>query len=330
MRRARATQPPSDELTELLETGSVATVDAPKRTGIWIWPWILLIIFVGFLALAAALAFGAKHIADHAFIVRDELMAARAVVATIPALATAKDTAGLEAAAAELTQHADAALAETDDPIWNLFEQIPVVGENLSAVRKTTAAVNILVEQAMPPAIQLLGVVDISRFGLKDGRIDVSAYQAALPMIPALREAVSAAQAQVADINHDNLVPQVDEAISELTGVLAQASPVLDQAEKVLPVALSVLGQNEPRNYLLMFQNNAETRATGGNPASLAMLHIENGAISLPAISNSTELADLRGGRAPAGGDARPVRVRHHQPHAELHAHPGLSDERAA
>lgn len=294
-RRRDARLSSSEDLTELLDTGSVPT-NARKRTGIWIWPWILLIIFVGFLALAGSLAFGAKHIADHAFIVRDELMAARAVVATIPGLATAKDTAGLEAAAAELTQHADKALAETDDPIWNLFEQIPVVGENLSAVRKTTAAAHILVEQAMPPAIELLGVVDISRFGLKDGRVDVSAYQAALPMIPALREAVSAAQAQVADINYDNLVPQVDEAISELTGVLSQAEPVLDQAEKVLPVALAVLGQNEPRNYLLMFQNNAETRATGGNPASLAMLHIENGAISLPAISNSTDLENLDAG----------------------------------
>ncbi len=200
-RRRDARLSSSDELTELLDTGSVPT-NAPKRTGIWIWPWILLIIFVGFLALAGSLAFGAKHIADHAFVVRDELMAARAVVATIPGLATAKDTAGLEAAAAQLTEHADKALAETDDPVWKLFEQIPVVGENLSAVRKTTAAAHILVEQAMPPAIQLLGVVDISRFGLKDGRVDVSAYQAALPMIPALREAVSAAQAQVADINH--------------------------------------------------------------------------------------------------------------------------------
>ena len=292
---AASTQSPDDELADLYETGSVRR-NARKRTRRRIWPWVLLIVFVAFLALAASLAFGAKHIADRAFTVRDELMAARAVVATIPGLAQAKDTAGLEAASAQLTQHTDAALAATDDPIWTLFEQIPVAGENLSAVRKTTAAAHILVEQAMPPAIELLGVVDISRFGLKDGRVDVSAYQAALPMIPALREAVSAAEAQVADINHDNLVPQVDEAISELTEVLAQGSPLLAQAEKVLPIALSVLGQNEPRNYLLLFQNNAETRATGGNPASLALLHIEDGAITLPATSGSGTLANLGAG----------------------------------
>lgn len=280
----------TDELSEMLETASVPTKGAPKRTGISVLPWIFVAILLVVVGLAASIAFGAKHIADRAFAVRDELTAVRAEVAKIPALAQAQDTAGLEATGAALTQHANAALAQTDDPIWTLFEQIPVVGENLSAVRKTTAATQILVEQGLPPAIQLLGVVDISRLGLKDGRVDVSAYQAALPMIPALRDAVSAAQAQVADINYDNLVPQVDDAISELTSVLSQASPALDQAEKVLPIALRVLGQNEPRNYLLMFQNNAETRATGGIPASLAMLRIENGAISLPRISSSTEL----------------------------------------
>jgi hypothetical protein len=290
----------TDELSEILETASVPTKGAPRRTGISFLPFVLVGILLIVVAIAGGIAFGAKHIADRAFAVRDELTAARAEIAKIPALAQAKDTAGLEAAGAALTEHANAALAETDDPIWTFFEQIPVVGENLSAVRKTTAATQILVEQGLPPAIQLLGVVDISRLGLKDGRVDVSAYQAALPMIPALRDAVSAAQAQVADINYDNLVPQVEDAISELTTVLSQASPALDQAEKVLPVALRVLGQNEPRNYLLMFQNNAETRATGGNPASLAMLHIENGAITLPEIAGSQDLAS-RGWDLPHG-----------------------------
>ena len=86
-RRRDARLSSSDELTELLDTGSVPT-NARKRTGIWIWPWILVAIFVGFLALAGSLAFGAKHIADHAFIVRDELMAARAVVASAGIFAT--------------------------------------------------------------------------------------------------------------------------------------------------------------------------------------------------------------------------------------------------
>lgn len=276
-----------DELDDLFEPEDDGEAPRRKRR---IWPWVLLVLFLLLIAAAVATAFAVKNIADRAFTVRDELTAARSVVATLPGLAQARDTAGLEAAATELTAHADAALAATDDPIWTLVEQVPVFGENLSAVRKTTAATHILVEDALPPAIQLLGVVDINQLGLKDGRIDLAAFQAALPTIPALRDAVAKAQGEVADINRANLVPQVDDAIGELVDVLDQAAPALNEAEHILPVALRVLGQNEPRNYLLMFQNNAETRATGGIPASLALLHIENGAISLPRLSNSTEL----------------------------------------
>jgi hypothetical protein len=285
-RGARGTREVEDDLADLYEPEA----DSARRRRPRVWPWVLLFVLLALIAALVGVAIGVKHIADRAFLVRDELTAARTVVATIPGLAQARDTAGLEAAAAELTTHADAALAATDDPIWTLVEQVPVFGENLSAVRKTTAAVHILVDDALPPAIQLLGVIDINKLGLKDGRIDLSAYQAALPMIPALRDAVGAAQTEVADINRDNLVPQVDDAIGEIVGVLDQAAPVLNEAERVLPVALRVLGQNEPRNYLLMFQNNAETRATGGIPASLALLRIENGAISLPRLSSSTEL----------------------------------------
>ena len=164
--KSAPTQDSTDELDEIFETASVPTKGTRKRTGISILPWVFVAVLLVVIAVAVGVAFGAKHIADRAFAVRDELTAVRDQVASIPALAQAKDTAGLEAAGAALTEHANAALAQTDDPIWNLFEQIPVVGENLSAVRKTTAATQILVEQGLPPAIQLLGAVSYTHLTL--------------------------------------------------------------------------------------------------------------------------------------------------------------------
>lgn len=286
-RSRRVVESDTEVLEELYATGSEPEPRRRRR----IWPWVLLIVFLLLIAAAVVSAFAVKNIADRAFVVRDELTAAKNVVATIPDLAKARDTAGLESAANELSEHTGKALAATNDPIWTMVEQIPVFGENLSAVRKTTAAADILVDEALPPAVQLLGVIDINQLGLKDGRFDLAGYEAALPTIPALRDAVAKAQAEVADINEDNLVPQVKDAIGELTTVLDQAKPALDEAERVMPVALRILGQNEPRNYLLMFQNTAETRATGGIPASLALLHVENGALTLSGQSGSTELA---------------------------------------
>ncbi len=269
--------------------------DRPARPRRRVWPWVLLGVALLLVAIGVVVAVAAVHLADRATTVRDELTAAKNVAATIPKLASARDTAGLEAASAQLSGHTDAALAATADPLWSFVEQVPMVGANLSAVRKTATAADILVAQAMPPAVRLLSDVSIDRFAIKDGRIDLAALQAALPVIPDLRDAVAAAQAQVADIDRTQLVPQVDQAIGQLLDVLDDAAPLLNEAQRVLPVALNMLGQAEPRNYLLMFQNNAEVRATGGNPASLALLHVENGAISLPEQSGSQNLANWRG-----------------------------------
>lgn len=251
-----------------------------------------MLLTIALVTIAAAVGIGsaAVHIADRAFTVRDELTAAKNVAATVPGLASAGDTAGLDAASGDLHTRTNAALAATDDPLWSIAEQVPMVGANLSAVRKTASAADVLVDRAMPAAIQLLTDVDIDSFAMTAGRVDLAALQSALPVIPQLRDAVAAAQAEVAGIDRTQLVPQVDEATGQLLDLLDDAEPMLDDAERVLPVALDMLGQNEPRNYLLMFQNNAEVRATGGNPAALALVHVEAGAITLPEQSGSQDL----------------------------------------
>ncbi len=42
-----------------------------------------------------------------------------------------------------------------------------------------------------------------------------------------------------------------------------------------------MLGADRPREYLLLFQNNAEIRATGGMPGSWARISAENGRIDM-------------------------------------------------
>lgn len=43
-----------------------------------------------------------------------------------------------------------------------------------------------------------------------------------------------------------------------------------------------MLGADGPKNYLLLFQNNAEVRSLGGNPASLMLLRVEDGRLGSP------------------------------------------------
>lgn len=65
----------------------------------------------------------------------------------------------------------------------------------------------------------------------------------------------------------------------ELVDVVDQAAPAVEMLERYLPTFLQMLGRDGPREYLVVFQNNAEIRATGGNPATFNVLRVDAGAV---------------------------------------------------
>ncbi|MFP3786869.1 DUF4012 domain-containing protein, partial [Burkholderia sp. SIMBA_024] len=78
-----------------------------------------------------------------------------------------------------------------------------------------------------------------------------------------------------------------DDAVSGVDDTLGTLSPIL----KVLPAAL---GEGTPRTYLLMFQGNSELRASGGNPAALALVTATEGRIELTTQATSVQFANAR------------------------------------
>ncbi|ALE07609.1 hypothetical protein AL755_06180 [Arthrobacter sp. ERGS1:01] len=62
--------------------------------------------------------------------------------------------------------------------------------------------------------------------------------------------------------------------LDELRGTLTIAA----NAARLVP---PMMGEKDSRNYLLLIQNSAEVRATGGIPGALAILHVEKGKIEL-------------------------------------------------
>ena len=60
----------------------------------------------------------------------------------------------------------------------------------------------------------------------------------------------------------------------------------MQTAVKVLP---QLLGENGPKHYLMLFENNAETRGWGGNPAALLLVTVNNGAISIDDQASSSD-----------------------------------------
>lgn len=252
--------------------------DAPRRR---IWPWIVGGVF-GVVSAAAAVAglLGAT-LAVQALEVRDDLLAAKSSISQLGPLVEARDEAGLQTAAADLSARTSRAASTVDTPLWAMAAQVPVVGANIDAVSRVTRAANILVEDALPPGIQMLSGLDLDRLTLDGGGINLQPLLQAQDALPVMAQAFSAAKAETDGVDTDQLLSPVSGPVEEIRDVVDRAAPALDVVNRYLPTLLDITGANGQKKYLIVFQNNAESRATGGNPSANIIMDVNQGAFTL-------------------------------------------------
>jgi len=95
---------------------------------------------------------------------------------------------------------------------------------------------------------------------------------------PAVAE-LSAAASNAESVNPAHLPESSKEQFIKLKSALPQAVSALSQLQETLDFSAAVLGDNELRRYLLVFQNDNELRATGGFMGSYALVDFKNGKI---------------------------------------------------
>jgi hypothetical protein len=178
----------------------------------------------------------------------------------------------------------------TGDPIWRAVEYFPVLGSNLAAFRQAAEVVGTVSDDALSPVVELAGTIDISSFKPIDGQINLDPILDAQQNVAVADDIVREQLDKTRDIDTSMTLGAVTDAIQQLDDVLTDASDTLASVRTTVNLLPGMLGVDGPRNYLLIFQNNAETRTLGGNPASLALLHIDDGRIDLTQQASSEEL----------------------------------------
>ncbi|MFD1720837.1 DUF4012 domain-containing protein [Amnibacterium endophyticum] len=181
----------------------------------------------------------------------------------------------------------DFAAGAAGDPLWRAAEGVPGIGPNLRALRETSQVLDGLVVAAKPLAMAAEG---LSLNSLKPSSgIDIEPLKRMPEPMKALNAALIAGSADADRIDTDGVAGPLADRVVQLRQGLATAKPISAQVTKVLPIAYSALGGTGRRYYLLMFQNNAEERASGGNPAVIAMLKVYKGRLTLDQQLNSSE-----------------------------------------
>ena len=181
------------------------------------------------------------------------------------------------------------AVRQTRTPAWSLLEHVPLIGANLEAFRQTTELVDALVRDGVGPLATAANGLSAQSLKPTDGRIDLAPLQRLAPAAVQVDDAIRAATGSADAIDTRHVVPQLRQPIDELRRQLTEIAPLTAEARRVVPLLPAMLGADEPRRYLLMFQNNAEERASGGNPASLALVTIDRGKISLGRQASSSD-----------------------------------------
>jgi hypothetical protein len=181
------------------------------------------------------------------------------------------------------------AVDQTRTPAWSLLEHVPVIGANLTAFRQTTELVDDVVRDGMGPLATAANGLGVESLKPEDGRIDLTPLQRVAPAVISVDDAIQAATRDADAIDTRHVVPQLRDPIDQLRRQLEEVAPLSAEARRAVPLVPAMLGADGTRHYLLMFQNNAEERASGGNPASLALLTIDDGAIGLGRQASSSD-----------------------------------------
>jgi len=94
---------------------------------------------------------------------------------------------------------------------------------------------------------------------------------------------------------------KIKEALSETTKLLKDGQPILTKTSWLL-------GKDSPRNYLLIFQNDAELRPTGGFWTAYSIINVNKGKITPILSSDIYSLDAIYNSRVPA---PRPLKAYH-------------------
>ena len=237
--------------------------------------------------LAAAVWVGVRGL-----VARSHLTRARAALAAASADLGRGDAAAAAGDVARAQRETRAAHALTSDPIWHLAAHLPFIGSSLHTTGGLSAVADDVSRHALPPLVGVATDVANGRLRTADGTIDLGqvdrAHAALAEVAPMLRQAA----AVVAGLPAKPFLSVVGSARTQLADEIAKLDAQVTNAELVTRIAPPMLGADGLRRYIVILQNPAEARGTGGLPGTYAVLTADHGKLHLEGVGSDDDIAD--------------------------------------
>lgn len=241
-------------------------------------------------ALSFLLGAGTIWLGAKAILIKNELAAATELIPPLREDIRNDNVKGAGAKVDELRVRTAAAKDAVDDPMWTLASMIPGLGQNFSAVAEVARSANDVANLGLAPLARVHGSLNWNSLVPNSTGTDLGPLQLAAPDVSSAAYAVRISSERLNGIDATKLLPEVAEPLNRARGQLTEVKGALDAAADASQLLPRMLGAEEPRNYLLMIQNNAEARASGGIPGALAILNLVEGKLTLGSQSSAADV----------------------------------------
>ena len=222
--------------------------------------------------------------------IKSDLQNATALLPTLKDQIQDNDAEAAQRSVDSLVQLTGSARDSANDPLWKAASTLPWIGPNLQAANEVATSADDVARLGAAPLISAFQSLNWQRLTPGADGMDLAPLQSAAPKVQAAARAVSESAQRLDEINTNELLPQVSGPLIDAREQLSSLEQNLNTAADAAWLAPNMLGADGPRRYLLLMQNNAESRATGGIPGALAVLNVDRGKLSLESQTSATAL----------------------------------------
>lgn len=251
------------------------------------------VVLLSFGAVILLMCIGAAWVGMQALSIKRELTAA---VEAVPALQThlaQNESAEAIAVVESIKAHTAAARESAEDPIWTLASAVPLLGPNLAAIAEVARSADDVSQLGLSPLVGVFESLDWNTLLPTDEGADLQPLEVAAPKVSSAAETVRLSAERLREIDETKLLSEVSLPLIEARDQLQSVEGALSAAADAAAVLPAMLGSDSSRSFLLMIQNNAEARASGGIPGALAILDFNEGMLSLGTQSTAGDLGTM-------------------------------------
>lgn len=249
------------------------------------------ILLVVLAVLVALVAWGA-YLAYSALIAKREIQAAVASASSLGAGAVSGDVNATKSALGQMGGHVDKAYAQTGNPLWKPLEFIPYYGSDVKAVRESVRIMADVSDNALPQLESALDTMQVKDFGVSNGRIALPGLADAAENLRLASESLTQANTEFQRLDGTH-VASLTRMLSDAQERFSTAASLMDGVSRFAQTAPAMfdLDRSGAHSYLIIGENNAEARASGGLPASWGVMTVDDGAISISDFIADTAIA---------------------------------------